>query len=160
FKKIGANANQGSAYVFVCPACPTITLTPANLPGAQTGDSYSQTITASGGTGPVQFSLSGGTLPPGLTMAQNGLLSGTLTTAGTYRFSITATLLGSLCPGSRSYTLTVTSPCPTVMLNPGALPAGQTGAAYSQQLSASGGAAPYSFALSAGALPNGMSLSS
>ncbi len=158
-KTIGTNMGQGAAYVFVSPACPTITLSPASLPGAQLGASYSQTVTASGGAGPYQFSLSDGALPPGLTLAQNGLLSGTPTTAGTYRFTITATILNSLCPGSRGYTLTVTgASCPTVTINPASLPAGQSGAAYSQPLSGSGGAAPYSFAVTAGALPGGLTL--
>ncbi len=161
-KTIGANMSQGAAYVFVSPACPTITLNPATLPGAQLGAPYSQTVTASasgGGAGTVQFSFSDGTLPPGLTLSPTGQLSGTPTAAGAYRFTITATIPDSLCPGSRGYTLTVTAACPTVTLNPATLPAGQSGAAYSQQLSASGGAAPYSFVLAAGALPGGMSLS-
>ncbi len=159
FKTIGANINQGAAYVFVRPACPTITLNPASLPGAQLGASYSQTLTASGGTGPYQFSLSEGALPTGLTLAQNGLLSGTPTTAGTYRFTITGAILSSLCPGSRSYTLTVTgASCPTLTINPASLPAGQSGVIYGQTVMASGGGEPYSFTLSAGALPTGLTL--
>ncbi len=114
----GASADQGSAYVFVCPACPIVTLNPATLPGAQIGTSYSQSVTASGGAGPFQFSLSEGALPPGLILAQNGLLSGTPTTAGAYRFTITATILDSLCPGSRSYTLNVQQDCSTFIINP------------------------------------------
>jgi uncharacterized protein (TIGR03437 family) len=105
---VGENVDQGSAYVFVRPACQTITLDPASLPDGVVSASYSQTVTASGGSGPYQFSLSDGALPPGLTLAQNGQISGTPTTAGTYSFTITATILSSLCPGSRSYTLTVT----------------------------------------------------
>ena len=114
---IGANGNQGSAYVFVCPACPTITLDPASLPGAIIGASYSQTVTASGGAGPYQFSLSDGALPPGLRLAPNGLLSGTLTRAGAFRFTITATTLSSLCPGSRSFTLTVAQAAPIAIVS-------------------------------------------
>jgi len=117
FKKIGANANQGSAYVFVCPACPTITLDPDSLPDARIGVSYSQSVTASGGEGPYQFSLSDGALPPGLKLAQNGLLSGTPTATGAYRFTITATILNSLCPGSRSYTLTVAQAAPIAIVS-------------------------------------------
>jgi uncharacterized protein (TIGR03437 family) len=51
-------------------------------------------------------------------------------------------------------------PCPTIALAPATLPAGTAGAAYNQTLTASGGATPYSFALSAGTLPNGLTLSS
>jgi uncharacterized protein (TIGR03437 family) len=55
--------------------------------------------------------------------------------------------------------LTVTPPCPTITVNPDSLPEAREGKAYSQQLSAGGGAAPYSYAVVAGALPSGMSLS-
>jgi uncharacterized delta-60 repeat protein len=55
-------------------------------------------------------------------------------------------------------TLTVT--CPAIALNPGTLPSGMVGAAYSQSFGASGGASPYSFTVTAGNLPAGLSLSS
>ena len=99
--------NQGVAYAFASPACPALSFNPANLPDAVAGASYSQTLTVSGGTGTYQFSLSDGALPPGLALTQSGVLTGKPTTAGTYRFTITATTLESLCPGSRAYTLTV-----------------------------------------------------
>ena len=117
---IGANRDQGSAYVFVCPACPTVTLNPASLPNGVIGAAYSQIVTASavgGGMESFQFSLSDGALPPGLTLAQNGQLTGTPTAAGAYRFTITATVLNSLCPGSRTYTLTVTQSAPIAIVS-------------------------------------------
>ncbi len=43
-------------------------------------------------------------------------------------------------------------------INPSTLSAGQSGAAYSQQLSGSGGTAPYSFAVTVGSLPDGLAL--
>ncbi|MGH9842046.1 MAG: putative Ig domain-containing protein, partial [Blastocatellia bacterium] len=51
-------------------------------------------------------------------------------------------------------------PCPAIALSPATLPGGTVGAAYSQTITASGGAAPYSFSLSAGSLPGGLTLSS
>jgi hypothetical protein len=54
-------------------------------------------------------------------------------------------------------TLTVT--CPAITLTPTTLPAAVAGAAYSQSLTASGGAPPYSFAVPIGSLPAGLSLS-
>ena len=46
---------------------------------------YSDQLTVTGGTSPFTWSVSGGSLPPGVTLgASTGLLSGTPTTAGTY----------------------------------------------------------------------------
>ncbi|MDQ6831888.1 MAG: Ig domain-containing protein, partial [Chloroflexota bacterium] len=69
----------------------TITLAPTTLPNATLGTPYSQTITASGGTAPYTFAVTSGTLPPGLTLATNGTLSGTPTSAGSFTFTVTAT---------------------------------------------------------------------
>ncbi len=49
--------------------------------------------------------------------------------------------------------------CQAITINPASLPGGQAGAAYTQTLTASGGSAPYAFALEAGSsLPNGLTL--
>jgi hypothetical protein len=48
--------------------------------------------------------------------------------------------------------------CPVVTLSPATLPSGQVGSAYSQVVTASGGTGPYTFAVSIGTLPPGLSL--
>jgi hypothetical protein len=48
--------------------------------------------------------------------------------------------------------------CPSVTVNPPTLPNGIVGTAYNQTVVASGGTAPYTYALSSGALPTGLSL--
>ncbi|HEX9001542.1 MAG TPA: putative Ig domain-containing protein [Blastocatellia bacterium] len=50
--------------------------------------------------------------------------------------------------------------CPTITVTPAPLPTGTAGTPYSQQLTGNGGTAPYSFAVSSGILPNGVTLSS
>jgi hypothetical protein len=155
---IGANAGQGSGYVFAISPCPTITLNPASLPGGASGASYQQQITASGSAGPFQFALIGGALPPGLSLMTNGSLSGVLTTPGTYQFTLSATDLISGCSGSRVYTITVSASCSTLTIDPPALPDGAIGVSYSETLTAIGGAAPYKFGVK-GKLPHGLSLS-
>src|SRR5207302_1126077 len=65
------------------PTCPTIILSPPNLPNGTVGISYSRTITASGGTSPYLFQVVSGSLPPLLTLNPNtGVLSGTPTSSG------------------------------------------------------------------------------
>jgi len=49
---------------------------------------------------------------------------------------------------------------PTITLAPTTLPGATLGSAYSQPITASGGTSPYTYALTSGALPPGMSLSS
>ncbi|MGL6548531.1 putative Ig domain-containing protein [Aeromonas hydrophila] len=55
-------------------------------------------------------------------------------------------------------TVTITVSTPSITLNPGTLSNGSVGTAYSQTITASGGSAPYSYAITAGALPEGLSL--
>ncbi len=137
--------------------CPAITLSPSSLPNNTVGTAYSQTITASGGTGPYTFTIASGNLPPGLALFSGGSLSGTPTAAGTSAFTVTATDANG-CTGNQSYTLTVS--CPTLTLSPASLPSATVGAAYRQTITANGGTSPYTFAVTSGSLPAGLALSS
>jgi hypothetical protein len=141
--------------------CPIITVNPATLPNGAVGTAYSQTVTASGGTSPYVFSISSGALPTGLVLnGATGAITGTPTAAGTFTFTITARDANS-CTGSRLYEITIASPgCPAITLSPTTLPPGTLLVPYSQQITASGGTAPYTFVIAAGALPSGLFLSS
>ncbi|MGE0132541.1 MAG: Ig-like domain-containing protein [Blastocatellales bacterium] len=55
-------------------------------------------------------------------------------------------------------TINTPPPCQTITLNPSSLPAGHVNVAYNQTITASGGAAPHSFAVTVGNLPSGLSL--
>ncbi|MBL8172362.1 MAG: isopeptide-forming domain-containing fimbrial protein [Acidobacteria bacterium] len=135
----------------ICP----VTVNPATIPNGTVGTVYSQTFTATGGTGPYTFARVTGTLPPGLTLATGGALTGTPTAAGTYNFTVQATASNG-CTGSRSYSLTIG--CPTVTVNPATIANGAVGTVYSQTFTATGGAAPYTFARVTGTLPPGLTL--
>ena len=153
--------NTASNAVSVQYQAPTIVVGPAALPNGTQGTAYSQTITASGGTSPYTYAITMGSLPAGLTLSAAGTLSGTPTTSGTYNFRVTATD-NSAAPGpyigSRAYSLTIGSP--TITVAPTTLPNGTVGAAYSQTLMASGGTSPYTYAVTAGSLPAGLTLAS
>lgn len=150
---------SGNYSLVVAP--PVITIDQATLGAATVAAPYSSTLTASGGLSPYSFSISAGALPPGLTLSAGGVLSGTPTAGGTFNFSVDARdASGAPGPftGTRAYTLTVAAP--TVVLPATSLPGAQRGTGYSAALNpATGGTAPYSYIVSGGALPTGISLS-
>ena len=159
---LGAVTLSGGNTIGGCSAagggCPTITLAPPTLPPGTVGVAYSQQITASGSTGPYTFSVASGTLPAGLTLTAGGLLSGTPTTAGSSPVTIQATD-GIGCPGVIPYTIVIAAATsPVITLAPATLPNGTVGVAYSQTIVGSGGTAPYTFSVTVGALPAGVTL--
>ncbi len=159
---LGAVTLAGGNTIGSCstpPACPLITIAPPTLPIGKVGVAYTQQLTATGGTGPYVFRVVSGTLPAGLTLTTGGLLSGTPTTAGSSTVTIQATD-GNGCPGTITYTMVIAgASCPVITLAPSTSPAGFLGAAYSQQITATGGTAPYTFSVSSGTLPAGLTLS-
>ncbi|MEO7653330.1 MAG: putative Ig domain-containing protein, partial [Bryobacteraceae bacterium] len=128
----------------------SITTTPP-LPAGTVGTMYSQTLSATGGTPPYQWS---GSAPAGLTLGSDGAITGTPSAAGS--FSLIATVTdGASFTANRTFAITINSPMLSIITT--SLPAGTVGTAYSQSLSASGGTPPYQWS---GALPAGLSLSS
>jgi actin-like ATPase involved in cell morphogenesis len=94
------------------PSAAMITLTPTALPDPGCPP-YDQMITATGGTAPYSFSISSGTLPPGLTLTTTGEIIGTARNdAGTYQFTVSATD-SSVTPNSRSQFYTLNAYCIT-----------------------------------------------
>ena len=136
-----------------------ITLTTLLLPNGRVGTSYSATLAATGGTTPYSWTLTSGTLPTGLSLnASTGAITGTPTVAvssAPLTFKVTDSSNPSLTQ-SASFTLTV-SPA-ALVISSTALSNGQVGTAYSATLAATGGSTPYSWTLTSGTLPTGLSL--
>lgn len=154
------NTSEFSQCFNIPGACPAILLAPATLPNGQVELPYNQTISASGGTAPYSYSVSSGALPAGLSLdSTTGVISGTLASPGTFTFTITAFDVNE-CSGSMTYTVTIAPGCPSITIDPPTLPNGTAGVPYSQTLTATGGTAPYSFFISSGVLPTGLTLDS
>ncbi|BBJ98562.1 hemagglutinin [Xanthomonas campestris pv. campestris] len=143
-------------------AGPNLVLPASSLPAGTAGQAYSASITpATGGTAPYSYALTAGALPTGVVVdVATGGLSGTPTVAGTFNFTLTVSdsTPSPAAQASRSYTLTIAAP--VIVVAPTALPAATRGTVYSQTLSASGGTAPYTYAVSAGNVPAGLTLAS
>ena len=153
-----ANRCAGSRAYTVGVVCPTITVSPASLPSALEGNSYTQTLSAGPLSGAYAFTAPPGSLPPGLALdPTTGTLTGIPTAAGTFPFVVTATHVQSGCSGTRSYSIAVT--CPTIAVLPAGLPTPVIGLPYSQQFSVTGTSSACTYAVTAGTLPAGLSLS-
>ncbi|MGD7246808.1 putative Ig domain-containing protein [Ralstonia pseudosolanacearum] len=158
-----AGGTSAAATVTITVSSATVSYAPASPAGGTVGTAYSQSVaSASGGTSPYTYALASGSLPPGLTLSTGGTLSGTPTSAGTFSFTVTATdsSTGTGPFSATSGTLSLTIAAPTITVSPSTLTSPTVGAASSQSVSASGGTSPYTYAVTAGALPAGMSLSS
>ena len=130
---------------------------PAALPNEIVDTAYNQTLTATGGVSPFTWSVSAGTLPSGLSFdAENQVISGTPTVAGTYNFTIQVQDSGT---PQQTYTIEYTIRIfdPLTITTP-SLQNAIAGTAYSQTLTATGGGAPYAWSVSSGTLPSGLSL--
>jgi len=132
-------------------------ITTPSLPAGAIAVPYSQTLTLVGATGPVAWSLSGtGPLPPGLNLSAQGQIAGTPTVLGAYPFQVNVTDTASKLTATRSFRISIASILTVTTTSP--LPNGAVGVAYSQQLQATGGTAPYSW--SATGLPANLALDS
>ncbi|WP_432766981.1 autotransporter domain-containing protein [Xanthomonas campestris] len=106
-----AQANQSYtlsiAGATLVPSQPT-------LPPAVRGTPYSQVLTATGGVAPYTYSVASGTLPAGLTLASNGVLSGTPTAEGSTSFTIAVADAGN-ATATQAYTFTVSTAAPVAV---------------------------------------------
>jgi hypothetical protein len=128
------------------------------LPQGAALTSYSGQLAATGGTKPYAWSVSAGALPAGLTLhAGSGAITGKPAESGTFDF--TAEVTDSQSPAvsaTQSESITVTAPALSVTTT--SLPSATAGVAYSTTLAAAGGIPPYSWTLTAGSLPAGLTL--
>src|SRR5438477_368455 len=152
------SVTSSTAILTVNASIPPFQVASSQLPGGTAGSAYSATLSASGGTSPYSWSVSSGTLPTGLSLSSAGTLSGTPTVAGSFPFTVAVKDAAS---GSASANLSINVvSVPPLQVTSSQLPGGTVGSAYIATLNASGGTSPYSWSVSSGTLPTGLSLSS
>ena len=98
-----------------------LTFSPTTLPDGVYGTAYSnQQLTITGGTAPYTFTVTLGSLPPGMSLSSDGIISGTPTAVGLYTFTVTATDAAP-APGTsvgvQLYTITVDQAPLTITAN-------------------------------------------
>lgn len=124
------------------------------------GRDYSQApvhaVSASGGIGSISwlYLVGTGSMPPGILLGSDGKFTGTATGSGQYSFNVQATdTLNQIAQAG--FTITI-NPAPSIAPTTTSLPTGVIGFPYSQKVPVSGGTAPLSWSITAGALPAGL----
>ncbi len=141
------------------PATLAITTTNGTLTAGIQGVSYFATLTSFGGTVPLTWAVTSGSLPPGLVLDSfAGTISGTPTATGQFSFSVSLTDSSTPTPSVAVRSLSITIATPLV-INTATLADGLLNVPYSQTLAAGGGNSTFTWALSSGALPPGLALS-
>ena len=149
------SAGFAAGSVFTIAVTPPLTVSTTSLPSGTQGAFYSATIAVSGGTAPYTWSIGPGSLPSGLILARStGIITGTPITAGSSTFTITATDSVGL---TAETTLTIPI-APALTVTTTSLPSGTEGLPYSATIAASGGFEPYTWSVTAGSLPDGLTL--
>ena len=150
---ISANTTLYPIFTLVSPVITTTSLASAT----QGQVNYSQTLQGTGGTTPYRWTITKGMLPQGLTLNKlTGAISGTVSSqAETETFTVTLTA-ASGASTSKVFTITVYA---CLQITTTSLASGTQGQAnYSQTLQGTGGELPYTWAISQGELPSGLTL--
>lgn len=149
-------ANDNVVTNFVVQVCNGVTITTSSpLPFGETNAYYNQFLQASSCNPNFTWMQTAGSLPPGLTLATNGVISGVPTTPGTYGFTVQVTD-GNSAMTNQVFSLSISN---GVQITTTSLPNGTNGVSYSQQLTAVSGQPPYTWTNLTGSLPANLSLS-
>ena len=138
------------------PPSPSITTT--TLPAGTVGQTYNQTLGATGGTGGLTWSIVAGNLPAGLNLDQpSGVISGTpIVPAGASSFTVrVADAAGQ--DDTQALSITINLPAPPNITTT-MLPGGTVGQPYAQTLQATGGIGTLTWSFT-GSLPAMLSFS-
>jgi hypothetical protein len=143
------------------------------IPNGATGAPYTATLEAEFPHPPGIFLVTGGALPPGVTLDKaTGVLSGFPRTTGVYQIQFAARdgldetpTGGHLPPGRdanfaetrRTFTMNVALGPPNIL--PQQPPGAQYRSSYGYQIDVAGGTPPYTFAQTGGTLPAGLTVS-
>jgi large repetitive protein len=163
---ISGTPTTAGFYRFWISVDPGLMITSDSVEPGTLGQPYSETFTAqqvsslnpsTGSDVQATWSLAAGVLPPGLALSSAGLLSGTPTAEGSWQFEVAAQTGGQSDTEtfaiSVRQSLVVTSP-----FAPAPRPSAEVGILLGKSAKATGGSGSYTWSVSAGALPPGLTL--
>lgn len=127
---------------------------PESIPASEVGVPVRIQLGAAGGTPPYAWTLSSGTLPPGVALTPSGRIAGRPTAPGSYRFTATVADAGGQ---SQSYAGTLLV-APRLAIATTSLRPGTVGRAYRAVFAATGGVSPAVWSITQGPLPRGLRL--
>jgi hypothetical protein len=162
---------SANGIVISRPVATVSITTTSPLPNCTYTVPFTFSFNATGGIAPYTWSLYSGSLQPGLSLASTGVLSGTCTnSSGSVSFMVQvcdSEASPACTTGSFSQTAQNTPPPTLVVCDSSSSPTcpnppatGVTGTFYSYSFSAIGGTAPYSWTVSSGNIPTGLTLTS
>jgi hypothetical protein len=140
--------------------CPAFAIATTTVPTGAQGSPYNFTFQTTNGVNPVSFSESG-TLPTGMALSNTGTLSGTPVNFGTFLFTLTATdsCLPQASVKQAVFSLTINpNSGPLAFSTTSPLQGAFQGQQYSQQINVTGGTQPYTYAVTVGTLPAGLTM--
>ncbi|HEX7363995.1 MAG TPA: Ig domain-containing protein [Dehalococcoidia bacterium] len=145
-------------FLFAGPVQAALFITTSPLlPSGQVGSPYYATLTATGDNPPFTWAVISGTPPPGVNLSPLGALSGTPTMAGTYNFTVRVTD-SVAATASQPFIITISQP-PLNFLTTSLVDA-KEGVTYRDVIRVSGGTTPYTWSMTSGNLPSGITLGS
>jgi hypothetical protein len=147
--------------ISVNPGAPRVVVVTPSLPDANINQPYTAPPLQASGATVTSWTIASGALPPGLTLAQTGVISGTPTQSGTFDFAVRANADGT--SDTRSLSIFVLAPL-DLGLAPAGTPVSAQPVAVNMKLAtpftwgvkATGGREPYTY--SANRLPAGITL--
>lgn len=147
--------NQTASRDFAIEIASGLTITTTSVGPFAVGVAASSSLAAAGGRPPYSWTVTGGSLPGGLSLGSDGAITGTPTALGAFSFTAQVRDQNNQT-ATRTFSGTVVTP---LTITTTTAPAGSLQAAYSFSLAAAGGTPPYRWSTT-GNLPPGVTVSS
>ena len=135
-----------------------LSVTTASLVNGLINQNYTQTLVAANGSGGYTWSITQGSLPPGLALdSTTGIINGIPNTLGKSDFTVTVTDTAKQIATKQLSIEITTAPIP-VLITTATLPGGKVGVNYNQTIATTGGSGSLTWSITQGSIPLGLAL--